>query len=127
MELTNSTQIETWRQRLATENRIMKDRDQKAIEKHVDLLDTKNTYFNIYKKEEVKKKEEEDEVTKSKYGFDMTHEHDAVENKTWQKRKYGSQWAPEREKNLHLRYSTSQQQALKNMDGENPLTHLIWD
>ena len=28
----------------------------------------------------------------------MTHEIDAKENTTWQKRKYGSQWAPERER-----------------------------
>ena len=76
----------------------MKDRDQKAIENHSDLLESKNTYFNIYKKDEVKTKEEEEEKTRAEFGFDMTHEHDAKENKTWQKRKYGSQWAPEKEK-----------------------------
>ena len=76
----------------------MKARNLKEIEKLKDQLDCKNTYFNIYKKEEVKKKEEEDEVQKEELCYDMTHEQDAPENKTWQKKKYGSQWAPERER-----------------------------
>ena len=55
-ELTTSVQLESWRQRLNTENRIMKDRDLKEIEKLQHLLDAKNTYFNIYKKDDVKQK-----------------------------------------------------------------------
>ena len=61
MELTTTVQLETWRQRLNTENRIMKDRDHKEIEKLQAMLDSKNTYFNIYKKDEVKKQEEDEE------------------------------------------------------------------
>ena len=99
-ELTTSTQLEAWRQRLNTENRTTKNRDHKEIAKLQHLLDSKNTYFNIYKKDEVKQKEEDEENNKEELGFDMTHEHDAYENKTWQKRKYGSQWAPEREKKI---------------------------
>ena len=97
-ELTTSLQLEAWRQRLNTENRIMKERDRKEIENLQDMLDAKNTYFNIYKKEEVKKKEEDDERQRQELAFDMTHEQEAPENKTWQKRKYGSQYAPERER-----------------------------
>ena len=98
LELTTAVQLESWRQRLKTENRIMKDRDHKEIEKLQHLLDTKNTYFNIYKKDDVKQKEEEEEKAKQDLAFDMTHERDVPENKTWMKRKYGSQWAPERTK-----------------------------
>ncbi|CAI2383745.1 unnamed protein product [Moneuplotes crassus] len=97
-ELTTTIQIEAWRQRLNTENRTMKDRDMKEIERLQAELDGKNTYFNIYKKDEVKKKEQEDEDAKEELGYDMTHEQEAPENKTWMKRKYGSQWAPERER-----------------------------
>ena len=96
VELTTSVQLETWRQRLNTENRAVKDKEHKEIEKLQHLLDSKNTYFNIYKKDEVKQKEDEDEKNKEELAYDMTHENDALENTTWMKKKYGSQWAPER-------------------------------
>ena len=71
MELTTTLQIEAWRQRLNTENRAMKGKDMKEIERMQALLDSKNTYFNIYKKDEVKQKEEEDEKQKEELGYDM--------------------------------------------------------
>mmetsp|Transcript_9020 Transcript_9020/g.8018 ORF Transcript_9020/g.8018 Transcript_9020/m.8018 type:complete len:92 (+) Transcript_9020:25-300(+) len=86
-KITTSTQLEAWRQRLNTENKASRTKDLADIDKLQAQLDSKNTYFNIYKKDEVKAKEEEDEKQKEDLGFDMTHELEVPENKTWQKKK----------------------------------------
>ena len=50
---------------MQTENRICKNINHADIDRLKDQLEEKNTYMNYFKKDEVKEKEKEDEMTKT--------------------------------------------------------------
>ena len=62
-DLLTSNQVEGYRQRLKVEERVSTKKDEEEIMKLKELLEEKNNYFSLFKKEELKKKEKEDYLT----------------------------------------------------------------
>ena len=56
IELTTAAQITAWRERLDTEIKGQKAKNEAEIEKMQDKLDMKNTYLHQFKKDEVKER-----------------------------------------------------------------------
>ena len=71
MKLTTTEECEQWRQRLTNEDKGNWKRDQASLKQLEKKLDEKNTYYDIYKKDEVLKKEEEKTKTDFQYTFDI--------------------------------------------------------
>jgi hypothetical protein len=63
IELTTAAQITAWRERLDTEIKGQKAKNEAEIEKMQDKLDMKNTYLHQFKKDEVKERELVEEQT----------------------------------------------------------------
>ena len=70
MELTNTHQIETWRQKLNAEAKVAKGKNMADIERLKELLEGKNTYLHHYKGDTKKNVEHEEEKTKTNFAFD---------------------------------------------------------
>ena len=58
IELTTSAQIAAWRQRLDTETKICQHKNHMEITKMQDQLDSKNTYMHLFKKDDIKERDE---------------------------------------------------------------------
>ncbi|CDW89792.1 UNKNOWN [Stylonychia lemnae] len=95
LELTTTTQIESWRQRLAVEDRVAKTKDHQQLEKLQDLLTEKNTYMNYYKTEDVKTQERLCEHTKTRFAYDQSKGEE--DNDYCKKCKYESKWCKHRQ------------------------------
>lgn len=70
IELTNTAQIECWRQRLNKEEKQVAPKVRSEIKRLEDKLAEKNSYFNNYKKGETVKKEQEIEKTRTNFAYD---------------------------------------------------------
>ena len=93
-ELTTTIQIESWRQRLATESKIAKPRDKAALQKMEDKLEMKNTYLNGFKTSDLQRVEEEEEKKKTNYAYDQAKGDEDLNY--CKKCKYESKWCKHR-------------------------------
>ncbi len=93
-ELTTSAQIAAWRQRLDGEQKICSHKNHMEITAMADRLESKNTYMNYFKKDEIKEREAELERSKQHFMYDVAK--GDTEQKYCQKCKYESKWCKHR-------------------------------
>ena len=97
IQLNNTLQVETWRQRLVTENRVQSKRDAEKIKELEKQLESKNSYFyNFLSEDKQKEKQDEEEKAKHDFAYDTLKEKEAIAEKAdgmyWQKLAKDSLW-----------------------------------
>ena len=96
LPLENTLQIEQWRQRLQTEQKIAKGRDIQDLERMKAELEQKNSYMNLFKDDNVKRKQEDDEKQKTNFAYDQAKNDMYEDSQYCNKCKYESKWCKHR-------------------------------
>ena len=103
IDLNDKTNMDAWRQRLAHEDREVRKQTIADLERQKDLLESKNSYINQFKKKQAIDDEENEKKTKQNFLFDKVFNEDGEERKQdakseeyCKKCKYESQWCKHR-------------------------------